>query len=118
MAKNNNGDNLGFESKLWSAADELRANSDLKSSDYSVPVLGLIFLRYADHKFAHAHEQLKGKSTGRRKISKTDYQALGVIYLPEKARFSNLLKLPEGQDIGKALNDTMKLIEAENLDLI
>lgn len=41
----------GIESKLWEVADQLRANSKLKSSEYSVPVLGLIFLRYADHKF-------------------------------------------------------------------
>jgi type I restriction enzyme M protein len=46
---NHNGNNI--ESRLWDAADELRANSKLKSSEYSVPVLGLVFLRYADHKF-------------------------------------------------------------------
>jgi len=44
-----------LEKTLWSAADELRANSKLKSSEYSVPVLGLIFLRYADFKFTQAH---------------------------------------------------------------
>jgi len=43
-----------LEMRLWGAADELRANSKLKSSEYSVPVLGLIFLRYADHKFTTA----------------------------------------------------------------
>jgi type I restriction enzyme M protein len=45
---------IELEKKLWSAADELRANSELKSSEYSVPVLGLIFLKYADVKFAQA----------------------------------------------------------------
>jgi type I restriction-modification system DNA methylase subunit len=45
-----------IEKRLWASADELRANSKLKSSEYSVPVLGLIFLRYADHKFAIAEE--------------------------------------------------------------
>jgi type I restriction enzyme M protein len=45
-----------IEKSLWDAADELRANSKLKSSEYSVPVLGLIFLRYADHKFAAAQK--------------------------------------------------------------
>ena len=49
-----------IEKRLWSAADELRANSKLKSSEYSVPVLGLIFLGYADHKFSEAEEELKG----------------------------------------------------------
>lgn len=49
---NHNGN--AIESRLWAAADELRANSKLKSSEYSVPVLGLVFLRYADHKFQEA----------------------------------------------------------------
>jgi type I restriction enzyme M protein len=106
-----------LEKQLWSAADELRANSKLKSSEYSVPVLGLIFLRYADHKFAQAKAKLTSKNTGRRSIGKTDYQAQGVLYLPETARFSKLLELPEGADIGKAINDAMKAVEAENEDL-
>jgi type I restriction enzyme M protein len=46
------------EKRLWEAADELRANSKLKSSEHSVPVLGLIFLRYADQKFSDAEKQL------------------------------------------------------------
>ncbi len=106
-----------IESKLWAAADELRANSKLKSSEYSVPVLGLIFLRYADHKFATAEKQFAGKSTGRRAIGKADYQAKGVLYLPEKARFSWLINRPEGSDIGKAINDAMRAIESENEEL-
>ncbi len=109
--------NNDIEKKLWAAADELRANSKLKSSEYSVPVLGLIFLRYADHKFAVAEKEFKGKSTGRRAIGKTDYQAKGVLYLPEKSRFSWLINRPEGSDIGKAINDAMRAIEAENEDL-
>jgi type I restriction enzyme M protein len=56
----------------------------LKSSEYSIPVLGLIFLRYADHKFAEAEK----KGSGRHKIGKTDYQARGILYLPEKATAS------------------------------
>jgi len=106
-----------IEKRLWDAADELRANSKLKSSEYSVPVLGLIFLRYADHKFTQAERELAGKSTGRRTIGKTDYQARGVLYLPEAARFSTLLTLPEGADIGKAINEAMRAIEAENEEL-
>lgn len=82
-----------------------------------MPVLGLIFLRYADQKFAAVQKKLEGKGTGRRKIGKADYQAQGVLYLPEAARFSTLLNLPEGTDIGKAVNDAMKAIEAENEDL-
>ena len=93
--KKNNGAIIGFENKLWEAADELRANSKLKAHEYSVPVLGLIFLRYADFKFAHAEEELKKKSSGRREIGKTDYQAKGIMYLPPESRFSHLLNLPE-----------------------
>src|SRR5213080_331645 len=106
-----------LEKRLWGAADELRANSKLKSLEYSVPVLGLIFLRYADHKFTKAKEKLSSQGSGRRTIGKADYQAKGVLYLPESARFSNLLQLPEGADIGKAINDAMKAIEADNDDL-
>lgn len=111
-----NGNNH-IESRLWSAADELRANSKLKSSEYSVPVLGLIFLRYADYKFSLAEKELTGKQTGRRTIGPADYHARGVMYLPEVARFSTLLRLPEGANIGQAINDAMKAIEAENPDL-
>jgi type I restriction enzyme M protein len=106
-----------LEKRLWAAADELRANSKLKSSEYSVPVLGLIFLRYADHKFAQAKEKFASQSSGRRTIGAADYQAQGVLFLPEAARFSSLLNLPEGADIGKAINDAMRAIEADNPDL-
>ncbi len=112
---NHNGTNI--ESRLWDAADELRANSRLKSSEYSVPVLGLVFLRYADHKFQAAAKDLAGAGTGRRQIGPADYQARGVLYLPETARFSYLLQLPEGANIGTAINDAMRAIEAENPDL-
>jgi len=113
MAQNN----TEIEKRLWDIADELRANSKLKSSEYSVPVLGLIFLRYADHKFAQAEKELAGKATGRRTVGKADYQARGVMFLPQEARFSSLLKLPEEENIGKAINDAMKAIEAENEEL-
>src|SRR3989454_3210601 len=106
-----------MEKRLWDAADQLRANSHLKSSEYSIPVLGLIFLRYADHKFSQAQKELEGTSTGRRTIGRVDYQAKGVVYLPDKSRFSYLLKLPEGANIGKAVNEAMRLIEEENEDL-
>jgi len=106
-----------LEKRLWGAADEFRANSKLKSSEYSVPVLGLIFLRYADHKFTQARAKMTSQGTGRRTIGKADYQARGVLYLPESARFSTLLNLPEGADIGKSINDAMKAIEADNEDL-
>lgn len=111
------GNHNDVEKRLWDAADQLRANSRLKSSEYSVPVLGLIFLRYADQKFTHAQKELEGKDQGRRRIGKMDYQARGVLYLPEEARYSHLLKLSEGENIGRAVNDAMKSIEAENEEL-
>src|ERR1039458_6815947 len=106
-----------LERRLWGAADDLRANSKLKSSEYSVPVLGLIFLRYADHKFAEAEKHLSKQGSGRRKIGKTDYQAQGVLFIPEEAGFGHLVNLPEGADVGKAINTAMKAIETENEDL-
>ena len=86
-----------IERSLWEAADQLRANSKLKSSEYSVPVLGLIFLRYADQRFAQVHAELAASaqtSARRRGITKEDYQARGVVYLPEETRFRRLLELP------------------------
>jgi len=114
MAKNHIAE---MENRLWDVADELRANSDLKSSEYSTPVLGLIFLRYADYHFTEQEKILSKKTTDRRKIGKTDYQAAGVMYLPKEARFSHLLNLPEGANIGGAINEAMTAIEKENEDL-
>jgi type I restriction enzyme M protein len=106
-----------LEDRLWRAADQLRANSSLAASQYSIPVLGLIFLRYADVRFTQVERELAGKATGRREIGKADYQARGVMYVPETARFSYLRSLPEGSDIGAALNRAMETIETENPDL-
>jgi len=106
-----------LEKRLWDAADELRANTGLTSQEYSRPVLGLIFLRYAEYRFELAKEKLEGKAPSRRKGGdniKTTVQAEGAMYVPEAALFSNLLKLPEDTDLGKAVNDAMKALEAEN----
>jgi type I restriction enzyme M protein len=113
MASNSN----EIEKRLWDAADELRANSKLKSSEYSVPVLGLIFLRHADHRFTEAQKELEAKQSALHPAGRLYYQAQGLIYLPEKARFSTLLALPEGANIGKAINEAMRAIEEENEDL-
>ena len=106
-----------IENRLWSAADELRANSRLRASEYSTPVLGLIFLRYADHKFTQVAQEIDSETTtGKR--SRTDprvqYQARGAFYLPDNARFQYLLNLPENENVGQAITDAMKAIEAEN----
>jgi type I restriction enzyme M protein len=112
---NRNGNDL--EKGLWDTANQLWTNTKLKPSEYSAPVLGLIFLRFAEQKFAAAEARIEKSSTRRRKTGKVDYQAEGVVYLPPEARFGHLLKLPEGANLGKAINDAMKAIETENEDL-
>ncbi|MDA1229068.1 MAG: type I restriction-modification system subunit M N-terminal domain-containing protein [Chloroflexi bacterium] len=109
--------NGNIEAQLWGTADELRANSNLRSSEYSAPVLGLIFLRYADHKFSVVEKELAGASGGRRQIGREDYQARGALFMPTEARFTELLKLTEGDDVGRKIADAMRAIEAENSDL-
>ncbi|HEY8096215.1 MAG TPA: N-6 DNA methylase [Methylobacter sp.] len=105
-----------LEADLWSAADKLRANSDLKSSEYATPVLGLIFLKFADNNYRrfeaeiHAeYTKLKG-SRREKKISDIAIEKCG-FYLPDHARYEHLLNLPEEKDIAKALKEAMKLIE-------
>ena len=105
-----------IEKRLWAIADELRANSRLRVSDYSPLVLGLIFLRYADHKFAEATKEFSARTpTGTRRgktISKEEYQEQGVPYLTEEARFQHLAALPESEDIARAITNAMRTIEA------
>ena len=101
-----------LETRLWSAADSLHGNTELSAHEYSTPVLGLIFLKYADYKFTALADKLGVESP-----DKLDVQAEGVMYLPTEARYETILNLPEGADIGKAVNDAMKAIEAENEDL-
>lgn len=106
-----------LENRLWSAADQLWANTGLKPSEFSNPVLGLIFLRYAEKRFHEAEAKLVAGGLDATEIEKFDYQAEGALYLPETARFTYLLDLAEGQDIGKAINDAMAAVEAENEEL-
>ena len=105
-----------LEDDLWSAADNLRANSDLKASEYGTPVLGLIFLKFADINYRRYEaaiqaefEKLKG---GRleKPIHEIAVAKCG-FYLPEHARYSYLLNLPEDQDIAKAIETAMTSIE-------
>lgn len=113
-----------LEKKLWDAADSLRANSSLTVHEYAQPVLGLIFLRFSEFKFEHIEKQLStpkrqdGASFVReRKIGPEEYQAKGIMYVPEKARYSYLRNLKEGDNIGQAINQAMKEIEEYNQDL-
>lgn len=106
-----------LEKRLWAAADQLRANTGLTAYQYSQPVLGLIFLRYAEYRYLTAKEKLEAKQTERKRGGgniKSAIQAEGAMYVPDAALFSNLLQLPEDEDLGKAINDAMKALEAEN----
>src|SRR2546421_353773 len=105
------------ENRLWAAADKLWANTGLKPSEFSTPVLGLIFLRYAETRFVEVQRKYEAKGTAVKDIEKYDYQADGVLFLAEKAGFSTLLQLAEGDNLAKALNEAMASIEAENEDL-
>jgi type I restriction enzyme M protein len=106
-----------LERRLWDAADELRANSGLKASEYGTPVLGLIFLRFADARFKAASPGIEAKASARRTVDPSDYHAHRVLYLTETARFDHLLALPEGVDLGKAINDAMRAVEELNPEL-
>jgi type I restriction enzyme M protein len=106
-----------LEKTLWDAANQLWAGASLKPSEYSPTVLGLIFLRYADVRFASVEKELKPQTGSRRKIGPTDYHAAGVVYLPDESRFSHLLSLPESANVGQAINEAMRSIEKENPDL-
>ncbi len=107
-----------LENKLWAAADQLRANSKLTATEYSFPVLGLIFLRHAYSRFVSVKDKIEKElpihpQKGRRALTKDDFQKEKAMYLPEKARWEYLATLPEGKDIGAELDDAMKSIEAE-----
>ncbi len=107
-----------LEKRLWASADGLRANSKLKASEYSAPVLGLIFLRFADNRFTRVQQELAPQAAVQGyTLDKTDYQEKGVMFLPEEARYSKLLALPESEDIAGAISGAMKAIEAENEEL-
>ena len=110
-----------LENRLWAAADDLRANSGLTSAQYSQPVLGLIFLRFAEVRFLAQRAVVEKQAAGGRRGSRVDdptaYQAAGILYLTPPARFDHILRLPEGSDLGTAVTDAMRDIEAKNPQL-
>ena len=100
---------------LWESAEQLWSNSDLKPSEYAMPVLGLIFLKYADHKFTEIDKIVKEKyGDSRIGITKDHYHKEGAIYLKPEARYEYLLNLQEDMDMGKAIDEAMREIEEEN----
>jgi len=106
-----------LERRLWAAADELRANSSLTPATYRDPVLGLIFLAFAEHRFEELRPELEAKATDRRPVSADDFRAQGVLFVPEIARLSYLVDLPEGEDLGANVDLAMDAIESINAGL-
>lgn len=106
-----------IESSLWEAADQLRANSKLTSSEYAMPVLGVIFLRHAANRYYAAKaaieaDQAAGKMP-KRKLIQADFVKRRAMMLPQAAQFDELMKLPKDANLGEALVDAMNAIEAE-----
>jgi type I restriction enzyme M protein len=105
-----------LEANLWQSADTLRANSDLKSSEYATPVLGLIFLKFADNKYRQYEAEIQAEYEkllgGRREksIAEIALEKCG-FYLPDDARYDYLLTLPEEENIAQALKAAMGSIE-------
>ncbi|MBE3560679.1 MAG: N-6 DNA methylase [Ktedonobacteraceae bacterium] len=113
-----------IEDRLWQMADKLRANTHLRAHEYSEPVLGLIFLRFAYETFKKADREIRATfvPTARRPQPDPDmYLARGAIYLPADplpgARYPDLLRLTTADEVEKALNNAMTLIEQYNENL-
>lgn len=104
-------------STLWAAADELRANSKLTPVQYRDPVLGLVFLAYAENRFEAVRGEVETGASARNPATIADYKAKSVLYVPDESRLSHLVGLPEGDDIGKAVDEAIKAIEAANPEL-
>jgi type I restriction enzyme M protein len=110
-----------LEKRLWDAADQLRANSGLKAQEYSGPILGLIFLRFAEVRFIAQRAKLEKAGASSRRGARVDepgaYHAEGILYLPAEARFDYLLNRPEAENIGAKVNAAMRDIEKHNPQL-
>ncbi len=111
-----------LEKDLWFAADTLRANSDLKPSEYSLPVLGIIFLRFADNNYRRHEAEITAEFAKKqgtrmeRPIEDIAVERCG-FYLPPEARYDYLLNLPESADVAAAIKKAMKLIEQHKVEL-
>lgn len=110
-----------LEADLWESADLLRAGSKLTSSQYCMPVLALLFLRYAYSRFKMVEaELLKNRpSRGGRvmPVEPSDFAAKSALYLPREAQFDYLVNLPDNQPLGEAVNHAMTLVEGQSEQL-
>lgn len=104
-----------LESSLWEAADNLRANSKLTSSQYCMPVLGIIFLRHATNRYDAALRQIEADQAAgvmpKRPLVKGDFIKRRALMLPEIAHYDYLLRLPKGSQLGRAIVTAMQSIE-------
>lgn len=103
--------------RLFQAANQLWTNTALRPDQYAQPVLALIALRQMEAKFDEVHAELSKTFTGRLTPTPQDYHGHGAVYLPENARLSYLLRLPETENLAEALNEAMKGITEQNPDL-
>lgn len=110
-----------LEADLWESADLLRAGSKLTSSQYCMPVLALLFLRYAYSRFKMVEaELLKNRpSRGGRvmPVEPSDFAAKSALYLPREAQFDYLVNLPDNQPLSEAVNHAMTLVEGQSEQL-
>ncbi|MDI1317901.1 class I SAM-dependent DNA methyltransferase [Flavobacterium sp.] len=107
-----------LESRLWKTADDLRANSKLTASEYSFPVLGLIFLRQAFNRYVNAKIEIEKHLPvhpvrGVRPIEKNDFLTAKAIFLPENSQWNTIANLPDSADLGEYINEAMRGIESE-----
>ena len=107
-----------LESRLWKTADDLRANSKLTASEYSFPVLGLIFLRQAYNRYVNAKIEIEKHLPvhpvrGVRPIEKNDFLTAKAIFLPENSQWNTIANLPDSADLGEYINEAMRGIESE-----
>ena len=112
--KNNNGANLGFEKKLWMAADKLRSNMD--AAEYKHVVLGLIFLKYISDSFEDAKKEIEKDPDGNTEDI-DEYKAKNIFWVPPEARWEYLQKNAKQPTIGKLVDDAMDSIERDNHSL-
>jgi len=108
---NGNGTNLGFEERLWTAADKLRGTMD--ASEYKHVVLGLIFLKYISDSFEEAYDQVKNEEYGDPE-DPDEYLAKNVFWVPPEARWSKLKDNAKDPRIGNMIDNAMQAIEADN----
>ena len=102
---------VGFEEKLWLAADKLRSNMD--AAEYKHVVLGLIFLKYVSDSFEEKYQQLVAEGYGDEE-DRDEYLAENIFYVPKEARWSEIQKHATGTDIGSVIDRAMEAIEKEN----